>query len=65
MALACLLKNVPEMYKDLPVVPVAFIVDHNARPGSDKEANFVKACLSDYGKRDLPLALLSAYKFRN
>lgn len=59
MALAYLLKQVPQVLvpawpksnlsKTVHVEPFAFIVNHNARPESDKEAFLVQTQLSRYG----------------
>ncbi|KIW99912.1 tRNA(Ile)-lysidine synthetase [Rhinocladiella mackenziei CBS 650.93] len=45
MALAYLLKQVPNIESKLRIEPFAFIVNHNARPGSHKEAKWVQHLL--------------------
>ncbi|KIV93746.1 tRNA(Ile)-lysidine synthetase [Exophiala mesophila] len=49
MALAALLKRVPELDHELKIEPVAFIINHNARPESGAEAASVNRNLLDYG----------------
>ena len=50
MALAGLLKRVPELDHKLKIEPVAFIINHNARPESGSEAALVNRNLLEHGK---------------
>lgn len=50
MALAYLLNQIPQIDPNIRIKPVAFIVNHNARPGSGLEAEFVGRQLRTHGK---------------
>lgn len=50
MALAYLLNQIPQIDPSLRIKPVALIVNHNARPGSDSEASFVAKQLQKHGR---------------
>lgn len=50
MALAYLLNKVPQLDASIQIKPVAFIVNHNARPGSGLEAEFVGKQLRAHSK---------------
>lgn len=66
MALAYLLKHVPELDRELRIEPVAFIVNHNARPESGAEASFVRKSLLDHGKpKQNPFTNLSSLPTRH
>lgn len=50
MALAFLLNQIPQLDPSLQIKPVAFIVNHNARPGSRLEADSVARQLQEHSK---------------
>jgi tRNA(Ile)-lysidine synthase len=50
MALAYLLNQIPRIDPNIRIKPTAFIVNHNARPGSGSEAEFVGRQLRTHGK---------------
>lgn len=50
MALAYLLKQIPLEDRTVLLEPLAFIVNHNARKGSEEEAKFVSAELEKLGE---------------
>ena len=51
MALAQLLNEIPRIDAQLKIVPIAFIVNHNSRYNSLREAGFVRKELERHGKR--------------